>query len=153
LIAPSRRERVIEHHALKRRRRPRQDNWDFEATGSAVPPSGGVQAMWFSNAQAAIGEIPASLFEMLPVARTLRQGVREVSDQFQYSWALTMEREHALFYASFRQSFAIEAVTAIDRTTFIMKHAAKFPVVVPGTLRNPEAWITSTGQNDSAQQQ
>jgi len=115
----------------------------FESTRSAVPPSGGVQSMWFSNAQAATRQIPERLFEMLPSPRTLEQGVREVSDQFQYAWALTPEREHSLFYASFRQSFAIAAVTAIDRATFMIRHAAKFPIVVPGSLTKPEAWITT----------
>jgi hypothetical protein len=113
----------------------------FESTKSVVPLTGGVQAVWFSNVQFAKGEIPTDLLRMLPEPRTLRQGVREVSDQFQYAWAHTPAREHALYYASFRQSFAIAAVTAIDRTAFLVKHAAKFPVVVPGTLINPEAWI------------
>jgi hypothetical protein len=77
----------------------------FEAMKSAVPPNGGVQSRWFSNAQAAVGEIPPQLFQMRPSQRTLQQGSREVSDQFQD--------------AVFRQSFAIAAVTAIERTAFI----------------------------------
>jgi hypothetical protein len=99
----------------------------FEAMKSAVPPNGGVQSRWFSNAQAAVGEIPPELFQMLPSRRTLQQGSREVSDRFQD--------------AVFRQSFAIAAVTAIERTAFITKHADRFPVVMPGSLANPEAWI------------
>ncbi len=108
----------------------------FEATGSAVPLNGGVQSRWFSNAQAAVGQIPKELFEMLPPPRTLQQGLREVSDQFQYAWALG--QGHSLFYAVFRQSFAVASVTAIERTAFIIKHAEKFPIVVPGSLGIPK---------------
>jgi hypothetical protein len=99
----------------------------FEATGSAIPTNGGVQPRWFSNAQAAVGQIPSELFQILPSPRTLQQGAREVSDQFQYAWVVSPGWRHSLFYAVFRQSFAVAAVSALDRTAFITKHADKFP--------------------------
>jgi hypothetical protein len=48
----------------------------------------------------------------LPSAQTLRQGRKDVGDQFSYSFLLTEERRHSVFYAVFRQSFAVAAVTA-----------------------------------------
>src|SRR5262249_36232033 len=106
------------------------------ALQTVVPPTGGVQPLWFSNAQAARGEIPKGLFSLLPATRqTLKQGRREVSDQFQYTWAITPERQHALFYATFHRSFAIAVVSAMDRTAFIEKHADRHPVVLPGAFR------------------
>jgi hypothetical protein len=70
----------------------------YEALRSVVPPKGGVQPIWFSNAQAARGEMPKALFSLLPATRqTLKQGKREVSNQFQYTWAITPERRHAFF--------------------------------------------------------
>jgi hypothetical protein len=108
----------------------------YEALRSVVPPTGGVQSLWFSNAQAARGEIPKDLFSLLPATRqTLKQGRREVSDQFQYTWVITPERQHALFYATFHNSFAIAVVSATDRTLFIEKHADRHPVVLPGEFR------------------
>jgi hypothetical protein len=41
-----------------------------------------------------------------------------VSRQFAYSFIRTEERRHSVFYAVFRQSFAVAAVTALDRTEF-----------------------------------
>jgi hypothetical protein len=108
----------------------------FTAMGAPVPPQGGVQVMWFSNAQAIRGEMPENLLQMLPSPSTLRQGKKDVSDQFQYAWAVTEEKDHALLYAVFRQSFAIAALSAVDRSAFLAKHSDKFHVVVPGDFRD-----------------
>jgi hypothetical protein len=108
----------------------------YEALQMVVPETGGVQPRWFSNAQAARGEIPKELFSLLPATRhTLKQGRREVSNQFQYTWAITPGGNHALFYATFHRSFAIAVVSAVDRTVFIEKHTDKHPVVRPGAFR------------------
>jgi hypothetical protein len=104
----------------------------YEAFGTAVPLSGGVQPMWFSNVQAAKGELPSDLINLLPPAKTLRQGTKHVSDQFEYSWIPTEEKRHTFFYAVFRSSFAVGAVSALDRSEFLMKNADKFPVFAPG---------------------
>jgi hypothetical protein len=71
---------------------------------------------------------------LLP-ARTLQQGRKNVRGQFLYSHLLTEEKRHSVFYAVFRQSFAILAVTALDRSEFLMKNADKYPVTVPGDFR------------------
>jgi hypothetical protein len=47
------------------------------------------------------------------------------------------ENVHRLFYAVFRQSLAVAAVSALDRSIFLAKHSGKFPVAVPGELRRP----------------
>jgi len=107
----------------------------YEAYGSAVPIAGGVQPLWFSNVQAARGELPMELINLLPGPRTLRQGTKHVGDQFQYSWQVTEEGRHGFFYAVFRSSFAIGAVSALDRSEFLMKNADKFPVVAPGDFK------------------
>jgi hypothetical protein len=97
----------------------------YEAHGSPVPRAGGVQPMFFTNVSALRGELPAGIIELLPTPRTLNQGKWEVGDQFKYSWALTEERRHSVFYATFRQSFAIAAVTALDRSEFLERNADK----------------------------
>jgi hypothetical protein len=107
----------------------------YEMNGTPVPPQGGVQPMFFTNVSAIRGELPTQIIQLLPPPRTLRQGRREVSDQFQYSWAVTEEGRHSVFYATFRSSFAIAAVTALDRSEFLERHADKFRVIVPGAFR------------------
>jgi hypothetical protein len=102
-----------------------------------VPISGGVLPIWFSNVQAVRGEIPTNLLAMLPAPRTLTQGKRHVGDQFQYSWTTTEDRHHTLVYAVFRQSFAIAATTADDRTTFLDKYRSRHRVFAPGEVQDP----------------
>jgi len=97
---------------------------------------GGVLVMWFSNAQAIKGDIPEELLAMLPSPTALRQGRVDVGDQFQYAWGVTEEKDHVLVYATFRRSFAIAALSAVDRSVFLAKHAGRVPVVLPGGLRS-----------------
>jgi hypothetical protein len=104
----------------------------YEAHRQPVPPGGGVQPMFFTNVSALTGDLPVEIINLLPAPRTLQQGRREVSEQFQYSWALTEEGRHSVFYAVFRLSFAIAAVTAVDRSEFLNRNADKYPVTVPG---------------------
>ena len=75
------------------------------------------------------------IINLLPPAQTLRQGRKEVSDQFSYSYLLTEEKRHSVFYAVFRQSFAVAAVTALDPSEFLMKNTDKYAVIVPGDFR------------------
>lgn len=108
----------------------------YEAWKSRVPDEGGAQPMYFTNVNAARGELPQDLIGFLPERQTLRQGSRHVSDQFSYSWALTDEGRHSLFYAVFNEAFAVAVVTALDRAEFLERHADKHPVFVPGAFRS-----------------
>jgi hypothetical protein len=115
----------------------------FELHQEPVPISGGVHPFWFSNVQAAKGEIPEELLATLPALRTMTQGKKHVADQFQYSWATTEEREDTLLYAVFRQSFAVAAITAKDRTWLLDRLAAidrvggNLRVFAPGEVQDP----------------
>jgi hypothetical protein len=110
----------------------------FELHKRPVPVSGGVLPIWFSNVQAVRGEIPTNLLAMLPTPRTMMQGKQHVGDQFQYSWTMTDDRQHTLLYAVFRQSFAIAATTADDRTKFLDKWKHRHRVFAPGEVRDPD---------------
>jgi hypothetical protein len=109
----------------------------FEAHGTPVPVNGGVQPMYFTNVSAARGELPMGIIEMLPAPITLRQGVREVGRQFSYSWRVTEEERHSIFYAVFNDAFSIAAVTAFDRFEFLAKHAQEHPIWTPGSFVLP----------------
>jgi hypothetical protein len=89
--------------------------------------------MWFSNLQAMEGEIPSTLFDMLPSPSTLQQGAKSVANQFKYSYA-TGERDHMLYFASFNDSFAVGGVTALDRSFILEEQKDRFPIFVPGSF-------------------
>jgi hypothetical protein len=119
----------------------------FETVGSPIPVDGGAQPMWLSNAQALSGDLPRELIASFPKTRTLAQGKRDVSSQFQYTSMFTEDRQHALFFAAFNASFAILAVTARDRSILFHKAAEKFPIFAPGFFKtdaqrppNLESW-------------
>jgi hypothetical protein len=107
----------------------------YEAFGSPVPAEGGVQPMYFTNANALRGELPEKLIALLPSTLTLEQGRKHVRDQFQYTFRLTEERRHGVYYAIFRASFAVAAVTALDRSESLMRRADRFPVFRPGDFK------------------
>lgn len=111
----------------------------FEAHGSFVPQEGGVQPMYLTNVNAAKGELPTQIIDLLPSPKTLQQGARDVRVQFTYSYLLTEERRHSVFYAVFRQSFAIAAITALDRHEFLMRNADRYPVTIPGDFRRDQS--------------
>jgi hypothetical protein len=107
----------------------------FETLGTRVPDEGGVQPFYFTNVNAARGELPREVIDVLPDRRTLKQGTKHVSDQFTYSSVSTDEKRHAVFYAVFNDSFSIMAISAFDRTEFLDAHAADHPVFSPGAFR------------------
>jgi hypothetical protein len=115
----------------------------FELHEEPVPISGGVLPLWYSNVQAARGEVPEELLAVLPAPRTMTQGKKHVGDQFQYAWATTEDREETLLYAVFRQSFAVAAITVKDRTWLEARLAAiggvggNLRVFAPGELQDP----------------
>lgn len=106
-----------------------------ELHGSSVPVSGGVLPLYFTNVNAARGELPMEVVELLPAKRTLEQGKKHVREQFEYSYVTTTEGRHSVFYAVFRKSFAIMASTALDRAEFLMGHAARHRVFAPGDFK------------------
>ncbi len=107
----------------------------YEVHGTPVPQEGAVQVQYFTNVNAARGELPHQIIDMLPGPRTLKQGTKHVSDQFSYSWLLTGEQRHSAFYAVFNDSFSTLAVTALDRTEFLEGHAPKGTVYAPGAFK------------------
>lgn len=106
-----------------------------EAFGAPVPTEGGAMPIWYSNHQALRGELPQELLNFLPEGQTLRQGKKEVSEQFKYSWAITRERGNGLFFAAFRKAFAVAAITALDRSFFSQEKFPKWQVFAPGDLK------------------
>ncbi len=106
-----------------------------EAFGEPVPLDGAVMPIWYSNHQALRGELPQELLSVLPEGKTLSQGRKEVSDQFQYTWAITEERSNGLFFVTFREAFAVAAITGLNRAFFRHEKFPKWQIFAPGDFR------------------
>lgn len=108
----------------------------YEATGQTIPKEGGVAARWFSNVEQAQRRFPDSIVEMLPPPRTLRQGTKGVPEQFLYSYGCTQDASLGLYMGTFRQSFAIVAFAAKDRSVLLSRapDVDGFRVYAPGEV-------------------
>jgi hypothetical protein len=92
----------------------------FEFAKTVVPPEGGVAARWFSNVDVLRGNYPREeISRIVGRSITLRQGTREVSDQFNYAGGLSDDKSVGAFLATFRKSFAVVAF-ACTRTISLM---------------------------------
>lgn len=103
----------------------------FAETGRIVPPAGAVEVIWYSNVQAYSGNVPTEFIKMFGPGKTLRQGQREVADQFRASSIIATDGTLSAHIGVFRDSFAIIAFVAEDRTQ--LQHALK--PVSPGFLK------------------
>jgi hypothetical protein len=116
----------------------------FEERREIIPPEGGVQPLYYTNVNAARGELPDEIIKLLPEPpKTLRQGMKHVTNQFSYSWLPTVEGRHNLAYAVFNEAFAILAVTTLDRSVFLDQNAIRYPVFAPGDFKKGHALVPS----------
>ena len=99
----------------------------WEHTKQIIPPTGGIVVRFFSNIEALEGKIPNRLLSLLPGPQTLRQGSWDVADQFKYSARITDDKKMGLFFASFRFSIAVVALTTMDRSLLNSKIGPIFP--------------------------
>ena len=99
-----------------------------------MPIDGGVTARWFSNVDRLEGTFPQSVFDVLLPAETLRQGKVNVLDQFSYQWRIAEGDRMAMFFASFRHSFAVLAFVATDRSLLNVETEHPLRIVSPGNL-------------------
>jgi hypothetical protein len=106
----------------------------YEATRQIVPSTGAVAARWFSNVDRLEGTFPQTVFDMLLPPQTLRQGKLDVADQFGYQWRLTDDDSMAMFLATFRQSFAVLAFVAKDRTKLKVETKHPLHLVTPRNI-------------------
>jgi hypothetical protein len=103
----------------------------YEVTGKLVPMNGGVAARWFSNVDRLEGTFPQSVFDVLLPPQTLKQGKFDVGDQFSYQWRIAEGDRMALFFASFRHSFAVLAFVATDSALFDVDTEHTMRIVTP----------------------
>src|SRR5262245_21886081 len=104
----------------------------YEMTKTIVPPEGGVVARWFSNVEALQGKYPREeISRITGPSTTLRQGSKEVSDQFNYTSGLSEDNSIGAFLASFRKSFAVVAFASKLTTSFEVDTKHPMKIVPP----------------------
>lgn len=87
----------------------------FDATNKVLSNAGGIATRWFTNYELFTGEFPQDLKSIFQMPKTLVQGRKEVSAQFQYASARDESRNLYAYFASFRLSFSVVAFVAQDR--------------------------------------
>lgn len=107
----------------------------FETTGRPLSNNGGISIRWFSNYEKFTGEFPEDLANFFGEAKTLKNGKREVSDQFQYSFAISEEKNFGAYFASFRMSFAVLAFVAQDKTILHKPNEKQLPIYSPKDVK------------------
>jgi hypothetical protein len=105
----------------------------FERTGAIASTSATVAGRWYSNHQAFTGAIPDELLKAVGDPGTLVQGRWNVGDQFLYAVAHTPSGKHSLYFAQFRQAFAVTGMVYDDLDP---PKIEGFPVMRPGFLRS-----------------
>ena len=107
----------------------------FEMTGRPLSVDGGISIRWFTNYERFTGEFPEDLMHLFPDPQTLKNGKREVSDQFQYSYRLSDKNDFGAYFASFRLSFAVVAFVAQDKDVLIQPKDKQLPIFSPADVK------------------
>jgi len=104
----------------------------YTTAGRIVPPAGGVAVRWYSNYDAATGEIPANIYDMLGPRKTLQQGKWHAGDQFSYAYAVAADSEMAAYFSVFRESFAV--LSWVSHTVDGLAEVEDITIHRPGTF-------------------
>jgi hypothetical protein len=91
---------------------------DFELNRRVLPAESGIVAEWYSNADRMTGRYQPSWFDGWDGPETLRQGQKEVSEQFAYSFYKSPTEPMRGYLLTFRQSFAVVGIVSLDRSFF-----------------------------------
>lgn len=94
----------------------------YKETFQIITPKGGIAWRWYSNADAIEGTLPDALLNLLGGRSAIQRARRNLTDQFDYMWGGTPDRNMAAYFATFRFSFAIVGV---------VMQAEKLPEFVP----------------------
>jgi hypothetical protein len=107
----------------------------YKATGRIVPATGVIASEWHTNFQARIGDIPVNLLKALGPMETLRQGTKEVSNQFEYSHVASTSGARSAHYARFGESFAVFGVVFEEADELALPEDTRASRYQPGWLK------------------
>ncbi len=86
----------------------------YKETRQIVPRTGGVLWRWYTNVQAIEKELPDEFIRLLGGTRKVQRASRDLREQFDYIFGVADTGGMAAYFASFRLSFAIVGLIAID---------------------------------------
>ena len=79
----------------------------YEKTKKIIPIGRPISTRVFSNVAALDEKIPQEALSILGSENTLQQGKWSVSNQFSYAYAIADSQEIAIYFSTFRRSFAV----------------------------------------------
>ncbi len=86
----------------------------FEHARKIVPLGAGIKNWWFTNAQQLEGRVPQEIFSTLGNSAVLVRGQRDLSPQFNYTFAVSDCGTVGMYTAWFRFSFVIHSMLCFD---------------------------------------
>lgn len=86
----------------------------FMHSGRIVPAEASMQHRWFTNFNQMEGTIPQDIFTVPPGFASLRRTAVDLSDQFNYRYAMAETGDLSVFTVWFRFSFCINIALAFD---------------------------------------
>lgn len=109
----------------------------FRLFNKPVPPEGAANVWWFTNHCWMSKKMPHRLADLLGPPETLRQGKKNVADQFLYASKGTADGAMSVHYATFRFSFGICSFVAEDASKVRPPEGIEHVTLHrPGWLRN-----------------
>lgn len=91
----------------------------YQAMGALAPPATLVETTIFSNAQLWSGRIPVEFYKHFSPPATLRQGRKNVADQFVVAWVLDPLNGAMIIYSEFHQAMGFASMLSTSGNTMI----------------------------------
>ncbi|VTU28489.1 hypothetical protein [Variovorax sp. PBL-E5] len=88
----------------------------FEHTGQIVPSDAAIEHRWFTNYNLIEGKVPAEVFSVPTGIANLRRATVDLSNQFNYRYAIADGGELSIFTMMFRFSFCLTVLLTLDPT-------------------------------------
>ncbi len=98
-----------------------------------LPATGQIAVCWYSNFALSRQRTEFDFIRDLGPATTLRQGTKDVADQFSYRSSAWPEENTSVHFALFRQSFGIQA--AVTDNLDLITNAQGMQIFEPGFLK------------------
>lgn len=86
----------------------------YHHTTNIIPEGGGAVVGWCTNYNRASGDFPLEEFSKFPAFQPLKQGRKDSTSQFEYSYQTIFDGQLGMYAATFRMSFAIFIGVAHD---------------------------------------
>jgi hypothetical protein len=108
----------------------------YKHTATILPVHGIIGMKWFTNEVLLRGGIPVNFGSFIRQPPPMRRANIELTDQFDYKYAIDVECAASVFFCWFRLSFAIFAVASAD-PSYLDVPEGRLQILRPFQHRNP----------------